>query len=253
MRSPKPAWRAVFVSVSLCLGLHAQTAPDPNARDWSNIVPHILQDQKETYIGYPDRLVHGKNWLPTAAIAGTIAVLAVNDQFDAPQFRRSTDYKTFNNAFSGTNTAAAIVIVPIATYLAGIARADDYAKSTAFLTGEALVDTAVLDEVMKVITRRARPHTIAPHGNFADNWFESSTFDGSFPSGHTIAAFSVATIMSRRYGHTHRWVPYLCYGAASAVAFSRVTASDHYISDVAMGAALGYIVSRFVVLKQARE
>jgi membrane-associated phospholipid phosphatase len=73
--------------------------------------------------------------------------------------------------------------------------------------------------------------------------------DGSLPSGHTIAAFSIATIVARRYGN-HRWVPYVSYGMAALVGFSRLTLSAHFVSDVFVGAALGYSVSRFAVLRQ---
>ena len=69
------------------------------------------------------------------------------------------------------------------------------------------------------------------------------------PSGHTIAAFSVATVVARRY-RNHRWVPYVSYGVAALVGFSRLSLSAHFISDVFVGATLGYSVSRFAVLQQ---
>jgi membrane-associated phospholipid phosphatase len=64
-----------------------------------------------------------------------------------------------------------------------------------------------------------------------------------------MAAFSVATVVARRYGN-HRWVPYVAYGLASVVGFSRLTLDVHFLSDVAMGGALGYSISRFSVLRQ---
>jgi membrane-associated phospholipid phosphatase len=73
--------------------------------------------------------------------------------------------------------------------------------------------------------------------------------NGSFPSGHAIAAFSVATVVARRYG-SHRWVPYIAYGIAAVVGFSRLSLSSHFSSDVFMGGALGYSISRFAVLRQ---
>jgi membrane-associated phospholipid phosphatase len=39
------------------------------------------------------------------------------------------------------------------------------------------------------------------------------------------------------------------YGMASAISFSRVTSSAHFPSDVFLGAALGYTITRFEVLK----
>ena len=54
---------------------------------------------------------------------------------------------------------------------------------------------------------------------------------GGFPSGHTIAAFSIATVFAERY-HRHRWVPWTAYGLAGLIGFSRVTLQAHFPSDV---------------------
>jgi membrane-associated phospholipid phosphatase len=101
--------------------------------------------------------------------------------------------------------------------------------------------------------KRARPASIAPTANFSDTWFDSrgSLFsnNGGMPSGHTIAAFSVATIVARRYGN-HKWVPYVSYGMAALVGFSRLTLSAHFVSDVFVGGALGCLVGRFAALQQ---
>jgi membrane-associated phospholipid phosphatase len=184
-----------------------------------------------------------------AVFLGATSALIALDQFESPYFRRTTTYRGFNTALSGTNSSLIIAAVPATTLLAGYITKNSYAKSTALLTGEAIADAEILNEVLKLTTRRARPESILMRGNFADTWLDSRTAtDGGFPSGHTIAAFSVATVMSRRYGHDHRWIPYLAYGAAGAIGFSRVTLSAHNVSDVFAGAALGYIISRFVVL-----
>jgi membrane-associated phospholipid phosphatase len=95
---------------------------------------------------------------------------------------------------------------------------------------------------------------VAPSGNFSDTWFDSKgsvlNSRGGMPSGHSIAAFSVATVVARRYGKQHKWVPPVSYGLAALVGFSRVSTSAHFVSDVFVGAALGYSISRFAVLRQ---
>jgi len=58
----------------------------------------------------------------------------------------------------------------------------------------------------------------------------------------------VATVVSRRYPK-YRWLPYVAYGLAGVVGFSRVTLSAHFPSDVFLGAALGYSISRYAVLR----
>jgi membrane-associated phospholipid phosphatase len=107
--------------------------------------------------------------------------------------------------------------------------------------------------VLKDAAKRVRPADIQLGGNYSDSWFESrGSFlrgNGSFPSGHTIAAFSVATVVARRYGN-RKWIPYAAYGMAALVAFSRLSLSAHFVSDVFMGSVLGYSISRFAVLQQ---
>jgi membrane-associated phospholipid phosphatase len=44
-------------------------------------------------------------------------------------------------------------------------------------------------------------------------------------------------------------VPYAAYGMASFVGFSRLTLNVHFLSDVVMGGALGYTISRYTVLQ----
>lgn len=72
---------------------------------------------------------------------------------------------------------------------------------------------------------------------------------GSFPLGHTVAAFSVATVFAERY-RALRWVPSVAYGLAGVVALSRLNVQAHFPSDIFLGAALGYSISHFVVLRQ---
>ena len=73
--------------------------------------------------------------------------------------------------------------------------------------------------------------------------------NGSFPSGHSMAAFAVASVVAGRYGN-HKWVPYAAYGLASLVGFSRLTINVHFLSDIVMGGAIGYSIGHFTVLRQ---
>lgn len=51
-------------------------------------------------------------------------------------------------------------------------------------------------------------------------------------------------MIATRYRH-HRWVPWLVYGFATAVTLSRVSTLSHFPSDVFLGAALGYTITRY--------
>ena len=224
-------------------------ASDDDPITLRTIVPNIWKDQGRIYWAYPKALAHGHQLLPTIAFVAATGALIAADQYESPYFRRTTTFHGFNAGLSGTNTSLLIAGVPVATYLVGLIKKDTYAQRTALWTAEAVADSEVTAEVLKLVTRRARPESIRPNGNFGDTWTDSPTVNGgSFPSAHTIAAFSVATVMSRRYGRDHKWVPFVAYGLAATVGFSRVTLSAHNVSDVFVGAGLGYAISRFLVL-----
>jgi membrane-associated phospholipid phosphatase len=215
------------------------------------LIPNILDDHGKIWL-FPAKLTKKRVWIPVAVILGTTAALIALDSHDAPYFRSSSTFSGFNSVFTANATAIGTAVVPVSLYATGLLTKDKKMQGTALLAGEAVADSEILAFVVKDAFRRVRPASLSPTANFSDTWFESGSFlrdNGGMPSGHTIAAFSVATVVARRY-RNHRWVPYVSYGAAALVGFSRLTLSAHFISDVFVGATLGYSVSRFAVLQQ---
>jgi membrane-associated phospholipid phosphatase len=219
---------------------------------WVKLIPNLASDQKQIWT-FPVALAHGKHWVPTLAVLGVTAALLALDPHEGAYFRRSTAFGGFNRVFSGNNTSLGIILPPASLYLTGLVRRDSKMKSTALFAGEALAGAEIVATAFKDADRRLRPASVPTNGNFWDTWFDDNTrllrSNGSFPSGHTIGAFSVATVIARRYGN-HRWVPYVAYGGAALIGFSRLSLSAHFASDVFMGGALGYSIARFAVLRQ---
>jgi membrane-associated phospholipid phosphatase len=220
---------------------------------WKRLAPNLIEDQKHIW-SLPARLVRGQDLVPFAAVLGTTGALLTLDPHEGSYFRNTTAFQGFNKVFGSTQTAVGTALLPASFYVAGLIRSDSKMKGTALLAGEAVADAEILATVMKDASKRARPTDIGLNGNYWDTWWDNPGNalhgTGSFPSGHSIAAFSVATVFSRRYGKTHRWVPYAAYGLAGLVGFSRLTLSAHFVSDVFMGGALGYTIGRFSVLRQ---
>ena len=236
--------------------LSASSPSSDRPVSWKLLYSNVIADQKHIW-SFPARLRQGQNWTPTAAVLAATAGLVLLDPTEARYFRRTPTFHGFNNIFNGTATAISMGATPASLYVIGLIRKDSKMQHTALLAGEAMADAELLTTVLKDATRRVKPGGFPASGNLNDSWFEkrgSPAYsylkgDGSFPSGHTIAAFSVATIIARRY-RNHRWVPYAAYGLASVVGFSRLTLSVHFLSDVFMGGALGYSISRFTVLRE---
>lgn len=88
-------------------------------------------------------------------------------------------------------------------------------------TGEALVISTGVTYLIKKLTRVRRPD-----GNGND----------SFPSGHASAAFTIAAMQS---GYHPSESP-LWYGGAAAIGWSRVELGRHSLTDVAVGALIGF-------------
>jgi membrane-associated phospholipid phosphatase len=216
---------------------------------WGLLPTNFLDDQRAMWL-FPVQLAHGHHWLPTISIIGLTAGLIVADPHDAPYFRRSRTYIDFNSSFSKIATDAELAAAPTFLYLTGLATRDSYAQKTALFAGEAAADGMVFYGIAQVATHRRRPIEIPPDGNFSDTFWEGhkGIISNSFPSGHAIEAFGIATVIARRY-RKHRWVPWLAYGAATVICFSRITIQSHFPSDVFLGAAIGYTVARYDVLR----
>ena len=229
--------------------------PPPGEREvsWGKLIPNIARDQAAIFTS-PARLTRNRNWVPFVAFAAVTAGLVAADPHVGHYFRNTTSYSGFNTVFNSNATAIGTAAVPAVTYVAGLLGKDSYAKNTALLTAEALADAEIATAALKIAIPRSRPSSIPPSGDFGDTWFEGRSSGwgtgGSFPSGHASAAFAVATVVARRYGKRHPWVPYVAYGMAATVGFSRLTLSAHFPSDVFAGAALGYAIGRFAVLRQ---
>jgi membrane-associated phospholipid phosphatase len=239
-----PATQSLRVSPTLAAG--------ERPISWKQLVPNIILDQKPIWL-FPVHVAQGKHLKPTAAFVLATAGLVALDPHTAPYFRRTNSFANFNRTFSGGHTALGTTLVPLAFYGVSLVRKDTYGQRTALYIAEAVADAEILTTVMKNVDRRLRPSDIPPYGDYSHTWFKGTGSvlqgPGGFPSGHAIAAFSVATVFANRY-RKHRWVPYVAYGLAGWVGFSRVSTQSHFVSDVFAGAALGYVVAHNVTLRQ---
>ena len=251
-----PATATLLLAAIAALPCCGQTAPPDLDADrnvsWGTLAPNIASDQKDIWLS-PLKLKDPKYWVPTAIILGATAGLIALDPVEGRYFRDSSSYSGLNHVFSSNATILGTVLAPVSLYAIGLARKDSKLKATALLAGEAVADSEIVMAALKYAGGRIRPAAVPLKGNYSDTWFENASgtlrSNASFPSGHSIAAFSLATVIARRYGN-HRWVPYVAYGGAALVGLSRLTLSAHFTSDVFVGGVLGYSISRFAVLQQ---
>ena len=219
----------------------------------ARFVPNVASDLKQIFM-FPVSVARGRHIKPVLAVAGITAGIIAFEEHNKQAFKRTQSFGGFNRVFSGSNTALASEILPAAFYIVSLARKDIYGQKTFWLAGEAVLDSTILTTVMKDIDRRWRPCDVPSNSGRSDTWFEYKrgnylTGLGGFPSGHTIAAFALATVFANRYPKP-RWRAWVFYGLASLVGFSRVTLQSHFPSDVFAGSALGFVIGRKVVLRK---
>jgi hypothetical protein len=231
----------------------SHAAPDPADLEvsWRKMPLRVLHDEKDMWL-FPVKLAKGKNWLPAAIIIGGTAAFIKEDPPLERKVRQTDLFTDYNKVLKSSVSGGLIAIIPVGFYAVSLVRHDSYGQGTAMLAGEAVLNDSVLMVVMKAITRRARPSEFLPNGAYNDTFFAThNSFLGkgsSFPSGHAMMAFSVADVFAQRYRH-HKWVPYVAYTLATAISFSRVTTGAHFPSDVFIGAAMGFSISHFDVLR----
>lgn len=224
--------------------LQPQPSPTPQASPTPSLekqfFKNILRDQR-AFVLSPFNLDRSDTrfMLPLTA---TAAVLIATDRRtagalddDSTRLRVSKDISQLGSVYTTSGVAAAF-------YLIGRAKSNARARETGLLGLEALVDSGIDVEVLKTITRRPRPRVDGGRGEFFD--FDTGKAN-SFPSGHAITTWSLATVIGEEY-RKRPAVRFTAYAVAAAVSISRFTGRNHFLSDVFVGSALGYGIGRYV-------
>jgi membrane-associated phospholipid phosphatase len=237
---------AILMFGATALGQTSQ--PDSTAQPQPTRAPslekkflaNILRDQRAIWTS-PFSLHRGDaKWLAPLGIA--TAVFVATDRHTSSELFVGVNHRkriNISGNFSRLGTGYATGGVAVAFYFIGRAKNDARARETGVLSAQALIDSAIVDISLKTVSQRQRPTMDHTSGKF---------FDGgsSFPSGHAMSAWSVATVVASEYGRRRPLVRFGAYGIATVVSVARYTGTNHFLSDVLVGSALGYGIGRYV-------
>ena len=198
----------------------------------SSLVKHMATDQKEIWTS-PIRLrpLDAAWFVP---VAGVAAALFSTDR----EFSRSLSNSSsrLNNSQSLSNYGvAALGGIGGGLYLWGKFKSDDHKVETAILSGEAALSSFLVVEGLKYAAGRDRPLEGGGGGRF----FQGGS---SFPSAHSAVAWSIAGMFTHEYPGP--LTSLFAYGLATTVSLSRVTAKQHFPSDVFVAGVFGWWISR---------
>jgi membrane-associated phospholipid phosphatase len=194
-------------------------------------------------------------WFTVPLLAGVGAAAASGEGKGPDQNLSNQAHSTAADGvargFATLGDAATGALLIGAFYFIGRTGGHDRLREMGSLSAEALLDAGIWVTALKAITARTRPS-----GSGTGDFFQYSPppdqSNGSFPSGHAMGSFAVATVIAKEYPEK-RWLPWLAYGTAGLIGVSRVVQGRHYPSDVLVGALLGNSIGRMVAYRAHGE
>lgn len=254
---PRYALRPVLllIAAALCVSADAQTwppatsvpnAPQPQESVTLRATPlNILKDQGAIWSS-PIR-IRDKDlgYLIPLGLAVTAALTT--------DHQAMSEVVSQNPSFNNANTNASNVLVapfiaaPGVLLAAGQFSHNEHARETGILGGEAMLDGLVVEQGMKLIFFRERPTVDGAKGKF----FQTDVgWDSSFPSSHSMIAWSSAAVLADEYPSRLNQIG--LYTLATGVSLTRVLGQQHFPSDVLVGSAFGWMIGHYVYKKHHR-
>ncbi|MBD3410334.1 MAG: phosphatase PAP2 family protein [Ignavibacteriales bacterium] len=176
---------------------------------------------------------------------GTLALTGAAFLADAPvrDFAQSNQTPALDYVFwIDKYYVEALGAAALGIYAYGLAAEDDETRLLGLGMGETIVWSDVVTQAVKFTVGRRRPFV-------ADHPFQAEPFNGgfehrSFPSGHTTFSFAVGAYLAAE--RDEGWWKAVWFGQAALVGAARIYNNWHWLSDVILGAAIGWATGELV-------
>jgi membrane-associated phospholipid phosphatase len=193
---------------------------------------------------------HQIRWYEAAAVLGGIGALSLLDQpvHRFVQAHRSQTLNDIADVFRVEGEPVYYAGISLGVLGAGVITGDPEVQRTGVRLSTTVAVSAAAMSLLKLTFGRARPtdgvgafsfHPFSPPGNNS-----GSMTRGALPSGHTTAAFAVATTLADEVDSPVADV--LLYTAAAGTAWSRINDNRHWLTDTSLGAIIGITASKIV-------
>lgn len=210
----------------------------PASAEPGPLLRNIAYDQKAIWTSPFKAKIQDLNWL--VPMIGLTAGMINADAELSSRIDTTGTFSKHAGTISNAGVAAAVAGGG-GLYLLGKVRADDHQQEAGIVAGEAAVNSFIVVEALKLVSRRERPTDGTGQGRF---FHSTSVLNSSFPSAHAIVTWSIASAVSHEYPGPLTQIS--AYGLASIVSLARVYGKDHFPSDVIAGSAMGWLIGRQV-------
>jgi hypothetical protein len=196
---------------------------DTLKRDVQSMPADLWSDTKAVYGSAPNLIILGLSYGGSLAVQETGPDNTVEDYYR----HHHTFSKGTRDTFGALGNPATHFALAGAWYLLGQQRQDE----KTYNVGRTLFSALIINGVSTLALQTATWDD-APNGEW-----------GSFASGHTSSAFTLASVMHEAYGPL---VGAPLYGLGVLVAIERLDDNEHYLSDVLMGGVMGLVIGHTV-------
>jgi membrane-associated phospholipid phosphatase len=226
---------------------------DPLLNECNSVSSHYINNPSQLHNDLnPDEDDHGifiplpydssdaTNFLRMLGVVGIMMAFDQQIMDTVQDFRNDTtdSMASIGYYLGGQDGIPHFILGSMATAL--VFRNENLRRTTISAVGN-LALTGAIVEILKALSHRHRPRQgDGPYVFDGASWPSDNT---SFPSGHSVAAWSIATIFATNYRET-RWVPVVAYSLATLVSLSRVNDNAHWLSDVTLSAGIAYFVGK---------
>ncbi len=183
------------------------------------------------------------DWTKLSATLGITGLATLIDE-DIKEFTQSNKSVFADHLFKVDDYyhIESMIISIAAIYGYGMLSSNNNFKNLGLKLSEATFYSGLINLSTRYMIGRERPYVSGNQYNFKPldfGWDYSS-----FPSAHTTLSFAFSTVMAYEYNNFF-W-KFGWYSLAGLVGYARIYNNQHWLSDVLMGAALGYFVGEFV-------
>ena len=214
-------------------------------RPFAHMGRFVLNDQKVIWTSpLHTSSREAKWWL---IFGGATGALIASDKYISKNAPSSPGVQRLGTDVSYLGEAYTLLPITAAFYFGGTAYGSDHFRETGLLSFEALADVTVVELALKSVFDRQRPLEGQGDGEFGAS--TSPRYNSSFPSGHAIETFALASVIAHQYPHK-RWVQILAYCYAGGVVGARLAANRHFPGDVMAGGAIGWFAGDYVYGKR---
>ena len=239
----------LFLTLIFCQPL-LSTAQEINAENTKDSTSVFVQDAKHfVEVGFgllaAPFMFDGQDWARVGLAAGGTAVMFAMDKhikdFALRNQTKLNDAIFDIDSYQGNHYS---LFLAWGIYGYGALAGNNKIRRMGLHATEAFVYSGAISGIFKIFIGRRRPYAgdgylyFRPFRPFDDTY-------QSLPSGHTTVSFAVSTALAKSIDNVY-WKVFW-YGTAGLVGASRVYHNKHWLSDVFLGAVIGYYTGDYVV------